>query len=78
MVVEERDTDLESTTNRLEGVVERIDLCLASMLASMDAIIDSLNARMGAIETRMNIQIALTLGMWATTVALLLAVIFED
>lgn len=70
MVVEEQKTDLDSRVSRLEGVAEQINL----RLESLDR---NLNGRMNSIETRMNIQIGLTFGVWATVVGVLLAVIFK-
>ncbi len=70
MVVEEQKTDLESRVSRIEGVVEQINL----RIESLDR---NLNGRMNSIETRMNIQIGLTFGVWATVVGVLLAVIFK-
>ncbi len=54
MVIEERDTDLESRTSRLEGAVEQVNLRLADMRASMDSMSDSLNARMDSIRDGLN------------------------
>lgn len=70
MIVEEQKTDMEIRVSRIEGVVEQINL----RIESLDR---NLNGRMNSIETRMNIQIGLTFGVWATVVGVLLAVIFK-
>lgn len=51
----------------MEGIVEQINLRLEDM-----------NTRMTALETRMNVQIALTFGVWATVVGILLAMLIRD
>ncbi len=66
MVVEENDRGLENRVSWLEETIDQIE--------SLDR---NLNARMNSIETRMNIQIGLTFGVWATVVGALLAVIFK-
>ena len=66
MVVEEQDIGLDNRVSRLEGIAEQVNLRLEDM-----------NSRMNSIETRMNIQIGLTFGVWATVVGVLLAVIFK-
>ena len=47
------------------------------MNARMTSMENSLSARMTAIETRMNVQIVLTFGVWATIVGMLLVMMFR-
>ena len=47
------------------------------MNGRMTSLENSLNARMSAIETRMNVQIILTFGVWATVVGMLLVMLFR-
>ena len=61
----------------MEGVVEQINLRLEEMNARMTSMENSLSARMTAIETRMNVQIVLTFGVWATIVGMLLVMMFR-
>ena len=61
MVTEERISDLENRTSRMEGIIEQINLRLEDQNSRMDAIEirmasleTSLNARMDSLESSLN------------------------
>jgi hypothetical protein len=71
MANEERNNDLESRVNRLEGMVEQISLRLISLHLL------EIQSRLNALELRMNIQIGLTLAAWLSTIGLLVALLLQ-
>jgi uncharacterized coiled-coil protein SlyX len=54
VVTEERASDLENRTSRIEGVVEQINLRLEDQISRMD----SIEIRMGSLESSLNARMA--------------------
>ena len=64
-------TTLEERVTGLEAVNQRI----LAQLEQMNIRIDEMNARINSLDNRINTELQVTVGMWITTMAAVLAVL---
>ena len=58
-------------------VEERTD-DIDSRVSRLEGVVEQINLRLTGLETRMNVQIVLTFGVWATVVGILLVMLMRD
>jgi hypothetical protein len=51
---------------------------LGNKVSRLEGVVEQINLRLSEIQARLNAQIALTFGLWATVAGILVAVLLKD